>query len=99
MARSGPRNCISKGIIQAHLHWTRGRMTYSYTDSWNIRSFTRWRRCAVSHWFRRLSSSNEAAMSFGGQRGNPPPDVQRSHGLLSCTGWTGVPLKLLLAEA
>lgn len=27
------------------------------------------------------------------------PDVQRSHGLASCSEWTGVPLSLLLAEA
>jgi sulfane dehydrogenase subunit SoxC len=25
--------------------------------------------------------------------GNPAPDVQKSHGLLSCSEWTGVPLK------
>lgn len=31
--------------------------------------------------------------------GNPAPDVQKSHGLLSCSEWTGVPLKLLLEEA
>jgi len=27
------------------------------------------------------------------------PDVQRSHGLASCSEWTGVPLSILLAEA
>ncbi len=27
------------------------------------------------------------------------PDAQRSHGLASCSEWTGVPLSLLLAEA
>src|SRR5215470_1397001 len=27
------------------------------------------------------------------------PDVQRSHGLASCSEWTGVPLSLLLSEA
>ena len=27
------------------------------------------------------------------------PDAQRSHGLASCSEWTGVPLKLLLSEA
>ena len=27
------------------------------------------------------------------------PDVQRSHGLASCSEWTGVPLSVLLAEA
>ncbi len=31
--------------------------------------------------------------------GSPAPDVQKSHGLLSCSEWTGVPLKLLLDEA
>ncbi len=36
---------------------------------------------------------------IGDLRGNPPKTVQDSHGLLSCTEWTGVPLKTLLAEA
>jgi sulfane dehydrogenase subunit SoxC len=31
--------------------------------------------------------------------GNPAPDPQQSHGLASCSEWTGVPVKLLLAEA
>jgi sulfane dehydrogenase subunit SoxC len=31
--------------------------------------------------------------------GKPGADPQRSHGLLSCSEWTGVPLKILLAEA
>lgn len=34
--------------------------------------------------------------SIGEQSGNTQPDVQRSHGLLSCTEWTGVPLKEVL---
>ena len=28
-----------------------------------------------------------------------PPDVQQSHGLTSCSEWTGVPLSVLLTEA
>jgi sulfane dehydrogenase subunit SoxC len=31
--------------------------------------------------------------------GNPAPDPQQSHGLASCSEWTGVPVKLLLADA
>lgn len=31
--------------------------------------------------------------------GQPGADPQRSHGLLSCSEWTGVPLRVLLAEA
>jgi len=31
--------------------------------------------------------------------GRPGADPQRSHGLVSCSEWTGVPLKTLLAEA
>jgi sulfane dehydrogenase subunit SoxC len=31
--------------------------------------------------------------------GNPGADPQQSHGLASCSEWTGVPVKLLLAEA
>ncbi len=31
--------------------------------------------------------------------GSPAPDAQKSHGLLSCSEWTGVPLKVLLDEA
>jgi sulfane dehydrogenase subunit SoxC len=31
--------------------------------------------------------------------GKPGSDPQRSHGLVSCSEWTGVPLKTLLAEA
>ena len=34
--------------------------------------------------------------TMGEQRGNTQPDVQRSHGLLSCAEWTGVPLKTVL---
>jgi sulfane dehydrogenase subunit SoxC len=34
--------------------------------------------------------------SIGEQSGNTQPDVQRSHGLLSCSEWTGVPLKTVL---
>jgi sulfane dehydrogenase subunit SoxC len=33
------------------------------------------------------------------QAGKPGADPQRSHGLLSCSEWTGVPLNILLAEA
>ncbi len=33
------------------------------------------------------------------QAGRPGADPQRSHGLLSCSEWTGVPLKILLEEA
>jgi sulfane dehydrogenase subunit SoxC len=33
------------------------------------------------------------------QEGRPGPDPQKSHGLLSCSEWTGVPLKILLEEA
>lgn len=42
----------------------------------------------------------ECAGNTGGEHeGNPGPTVQKSHGLLSCSEWTGVPLKLLLEEA
>ena len=37
--------------------------------------------------------------SVGEPRVEPQPTVQGSHGLLSCTEWTGVPLATLLAEA
>jgi sulfane dehydrogenase subunit SoxC len=33
------------------------------------------------------------------QHGEPGPNPQKSHGLLSCSEWTGVPLKTLLDEA
>jgi sulfane dehydrogenase subunit SoxC len=33
------------------------------------------------------------------QEGRPGPDPQKSHGLLSGSEWTGVPLKVLLEEA
>ena len=33
------------------------------------------------------------------QEGRPGPDPQKSHGLLSCSEWTGVPLKILLEDA
>jgi sulfane dehydrogenase subunit SoxC len=33
------------------------------------------------------------------QEGRPGPDPQKSHGLVSCSEWTGVPLKVLLEEA
>jgi sulfane dehydrogenase subunit SoxC len=36
---------------------------------------------------------------IGDLRGNPPPTVQDSHGLLSCTEWTGVSLRMVLEEA
>ncbi len=36
---------------------------------------------------------------IGDLRGNPPPTVQDSHGLLSCSEWTGVSLKTVLDEA
>jgi sulfane dehydrogenase subunit SoxC len=32
------------------------------------------------------------------QVGNPGPDPQMSHGLLSCSEWTGVPLRVVLEE-
>ena len=37
----------------------------------------------------------------GGSEWGPltAPDVQQSHGLASCSEWTGVPLSVLLAEA
>lgn len=42
----------------------------------------------------------ECAGNTGGDQGGPPTaDPQRSHGLVSCSEWTGVPLKTLLAEA
>lgn len=42
----------------------------------------------------------ECAGNSGGEHaGRPGADPQRSHGLLSCSEWTGVPLKLLLTEA
>ena len=37
--------------------------------------------------------------SIGGPTGSELPDVQQSHGLLSCSEWTGVPLSVLLREA
>ncbi len=40
-----------------------------------------------------------AGNSGGEQAGRPGADPQRSHGLLSCSEWTGVPLKMLLEEA
>ena len=40
-----------------------------------------------------------AGNSVGEPRVEPQPTVQGSHGLLSCTEWTGVPLSTLLAEA
>jgi sulfane dehydrogenase subunit SoxC len=36
--------------------------------------------------------------SVGDLNGNPPPTVQASHGLLSCSEWTGVSLGLVLRE-
>jgi sulfane dehydrogenase subunit SoxC len=42
----------------------------------------------------------ECAGNSGGEHaGRPGADPQRSHGLVSCTEWTGVPLKTLLAQA
>lgn len=40
-----------------------------------------------------------AGNSAGEQVGRPGPNPQRSHGLLSCSEWTGVPLRLLLEAA
>ena len=40
-----------------------------------------------------------AGNSAGEQIGRPGADPQRSHGLLSCSEWTGVPLRTLLEEA
>src|ERR1700745_4110113 len=54
---------------------------------------------------RRLPSvSRRLVRECGGNSGSEgkaktAPDVQRSHGLASCSEWTGVPLSLLLAEA
>ncbi|MGA8223963.1 MAG: sulfite dehydrogenase [Candidatus Acidiferrales bacterium] len=39
-----------------------------------------------------------AGNSGGEQIGRPGADPQRSHGLLSCSEWTGVPLRTLLEE-
>jgi sulfane dehydrogenase subunit SoxC len=39
-----------------------------------------------------------AGNSGGEQIGRPARDPQRSHGLLSCSEWTGVPLRLLLEQ-
>lgn len=39
-----------------------------------------------------------AGNSGGEQIGRPGPNPQRSHGLVSCSEWTGVPLRLLLEE-
>jgi sulfane dehydrogenase subunit SoxC len=53
---------------------------------------------------RRLPSvSHTHVMECGGNSGSEwadktAPDVQRSHGLTSCSEWTGVPLSLLLTE-
>src|SRR6266576_1200538 len=54
---------------------------------------------------RRLPSvSRTLVLECGGNSGSEwapktAPDVQRSHGLASCSEWTGVPLSLLLSEA
>jgi sulfane dehydrogenase subunit SoxC len=40
-----------------------------------------------------------AGNSYREHEGRPESDVQKSHGLLSCSEWTGVPLKVLLEEA
>ena len=54
---------------------------------------------------RRLPSvSRTLVLECGGNSGSEwqpktAPDVQRSHGLASCSEWTGVPLSLLLLEA
>ncbi len=40
-----------------------------------------------------------AGNSRDGWGTKPPPSVQLSHGLASCSEWTGVPLSLLLSEA
>ncbi len=54
---------------------------------------------------RRLPSvSRILVLECGGNSGaewasKTAPDVQRSHGLVSCSEWTGVPLSLLLREA
>jgi sulfane dehydrogenase subunit SoxC len=40
-----------------------------------------------------------AGNSGGEQIGRPAADPQRSHGLLSCSEWTGVPLRTLLEQA
>src|SRR5580704_7583153 len=54
---------------------------------------------------RRLPSvSRTLVLECGGNSGSEwgaktAPDVQRSHGLASCSEWTGVPLSLLLTEA
>src|SRR5437899_3138306 len=54
---------------------------------------------------RRLPSvSRTLVLECGGNSGSEwqaktAPDVQRSHGLVSCSEWTGVPLSLLLTEA
>jgi sulfane dehydrogenase subunit SoxC len=50
------------------------------------------------------SVSRTHVMECGGNSGSEwaektGPDVQRSHGLTSCSEWTGVPLPLLLTEA
>ena len=53
---------------------------------------------------RRLPSvSRTLVLECGGNSGSEwadatAPDVQRSHGLVSCSEWTGVPLSLLLSE-
>ena len=42
----------------------------------------------------------ECAGNSGGEHvGRPGANPQRSHGLLSCSEWTGVPLRILLEEA
>jgi sulfane dehydrogenase subunit SoxC len=40
-----------------------------------------------------------AGNSYREHEGRPESNVQNSHGLLSCSEWTGVPLKILLEEA
>src|SRR5437870_24523 len=49
------------------------------------------------------STSRILLLECGGNSGSEwavktAPDVQRSHGLASCSEWTGVPLRLLLEE-
>lgn len=40
-----------------------------------------------------------AGNTAGDLAGSPRPNVQRSHGLVSCSEWTGVPLSTVLQEA
>ena len=68
------------------MDWSRSRWCSQWPISGRFRRF-------------RASTSTCTGNAVGEPRTEPPPTVQGSHGLLSCTEWTGVPLSVLLAHA